>query len=88
VRIAAYIGGLLGLALLITLVVRADLSAMLQTFELAGARLLWLVPYRAVPLLLYAIGWLVLLRPYDPQGRAGLGYLLWVAFVRDSIDRP
>jgi putative membrane protein len=68
-------------------VVRADLSAMLQTFELAGARLLWLVPYRAVPLLLYAIGWLVLLRPYDPEGRAGLGYLLWVAFVRDSIDR-
>ncbi len=31
-RIAAYIGGLLGLALLITLVVRADLSAMLHTF--------------------------------------------------------
>jgi putative membrane protein len=60
---------------------------MLQTFEVAGWRLLWLVPYRALPLLLYAIGWLVLLRPYDPEGRAGLGYLLWVAFVRDAIDR-
>jgi len=60
---------------------------MLQTTALAGWQLFWLVPYRAVYMLLYAIGWLKLLRPYDPQRRAHLGYLLWVTIVRESIDR-
>ena len=86
-KIAAYIGGLLGLALLVTLVVRADLTAMLQTLEIGGWRLLWLTPYRAVYFLLYALGWRLLLRPYDPQRRAGLGYLFWVTSVREAIDR-
>jgi putative membrane protein len=87
VRIAAYIGGLLGLALLLTLVIRSDLAAMLQTMGLAGWRLLWLIPYRTLYFLLYANGWLYLLRPYDPHGRAGLGYLFWVTTVREGIDR-
>ena len=86
-RIAAYIGALLGVALLITLVVRADFAAMLQTFEVGGWRLLWLIPYRALYYLLYAIGWLNILRPYNPGRRAGLGYLFWVTSVRDAIDR-
>ena len=86
-RIAAYIGGLLGLALLITLIVRADLPAMLRTLELAGWALLWVVPYRALYFLLYTIGWFKLLRPYDPARRAGLGYLFWVTSVREAIDR-
>ena len=86
-RIAAYIGGVLGLALLIALVIRADFIAMLLTLESAGARLLWLIPYRALFYLLYAIGWLNLLCPYDPERRAGLGYLFWVTSVRDAIDR-
>ena len=86
-RIAAYIGGLLGLALLVTLVIRADLPAMLHTLTAGGWRLLWLVPYRALFFFLYAAGWLILLRPYDPAHRAGLGYLLWVTTVRDAVDR-
>jgi putative membrane protein len=60
---------------------------MLQTLGLAGWRLLWLIPYRTLFFLLYAIGWRNLLRPYDPERRAGLGYLLWVTTVRDAIDR-
>jgi putative membrane protein len=75
------------LALLITLVVRADLSAMLQTFGSGGWTLLWLLPYRTLFFLLYAIGWLMLLRPYDPERHAGLIYLFWVTTVREAIDR-
>ena len=86
-RITFYIGGLMGLALLITLVINTDFTVMLQTLGLAGWKLLWLIPYRALFFLLYAIGWLNLLRPYDPERHAGLGYLFWVTTVRDSIDR-
>jgi putative membrane protein len=86
-KIAAYIGGLLGLALLITLVIRTDFTVMLQTLGLGGWTLLWLIPYRTLFFLLYAIGWLNILRPYDPERHAGLGYLFWVTTVRDSIDR-
>ena len=84
---AAYIGGLLGLALLVTLVVRADFSAMLHTLNSGGWRLLWLVPYRSLFFFLYAAGWLILLRPYDPTHRAGLGYVFWATTVRDAVDR-
>lgn len=86
-KVAAYIGGLLGLGLLATLLIRADFAAMLQTFSMAGLKLLWLPPYRLFYLLLYSVGWLMLLRPYDAQHRAGLGYLLWVTTVREAIDR-
>jgi putative membrane protein len=86
-KIAAYIGGLLGLALLITVVVRADLAAMLHTLASGGPRLLWLVPYRTLFFGLYAIGWLALLRPYDSGHRAGFGYVFWVTTVREAVDR-
>jgi putative membrane protein len=84
---AAYIGGVLGLALLVTVVIRADLPAMLHTLNTGGWRLLWLIPYRALFFALYAAGWLILLRPYDPAHRANLGYLFWVTTVRDAVDR-
>jgi len=86
-RIAAYIGGLLGLALLVALVIRSDLSAMLHALDSGGLQLLWLVPYRALFFALYAVGWLALLRPYDPRRRAGAGYLFWVTAVREAVDR-
>jgi putative membrane protein len=87
VKIAGYIGGVVGCALLVALFVRADMPAMLQTLDLAGLRLLWLVPYRGIYFLLYAIGWRSLLRPYDSQSRAGFPYIYWVTTVRDAIDR-
>ena len=86
-RIVGYIAGVLGLALLVTLLLRSDVPAMLQTFASAGWQILWLVPYRALYFLLYAIGWSSLLRPYDPGQQAGIGYIFWVTSVRDGIDR-
>jgi putative membrane protein len=86
-RIALYIGALLGLTLLVILVVRVDIAAILHVLETAGWRLLWLLPYRTLFFLLYALGWVTLLRAYNSKGRVGLGYLFWVTTVRDAIDR-
>jgi putative membrane protein len=86
-KYVAYVAGLLGLALLITLVIRADYHAILHTLQSGGWPLLWLVPYRALYFTLYAAGWLVLLRPYDPAHRAGFGYLFWATSVREAVDR-
>src|ERR1700722_6020101 len=87
VKAAAYTGGLLGVALLVTLLIRTDITAIVAILAAAGGQLLWLIPYRALLYLLYANGWLVLLRPYDPQRHARLGYLIWASSVRDAIDR-
>jgi putative membrane protein len=86
-KIAAYVSGLLGLALLIALVISTDFTGMVQTMERGGWKLFLLIPYRSLFFLLYAIGWLYLLRPYDSERHAGLGYLFWVTTVRDAIDR-
>jgi putative membrane protein len=82
-----YIGGLFGLALLVGLLLHADLAGMLHALRLGGARILWLIPYRGLFFLLYALAWSVLLRPYDPQRRLTLSYLWWAATVREGIDR-
>ncbi len=86
-RIASYTAGLLGLALLVVLIVQADPAAMAHTLGSAGWSLLWLIPYRIVFYSLYAVGWLLLLHPYDPDRRAGFGYVFWAAAVREGIDR-
>lgn len=86
-KVTLYIGGLLGLALLIGLVMRGDLGAILHALALAGWSAFWLVPYRALFFLLYASGWSLLLQPGDPQRRLSLIYLTWVATVREGIDR-
>ncbi len=86
-KIAVYIGGMLGLALLVALMVRADLSAMLHTLDTGGWQVLWLAPYRGLYFVLYALGWLALLRPYDAARRAGFGYVFWVTTVREGVDR-
>ena len=86
-KIAAFVGGLLGLSLLVVLMVRADFSAIVHTLALAGLPLLWLVPYRGLFFGLYAAGWSSLLRPNDPARRAGPAYLFWVTTVREAIDR-
>jgi putative membrane protein len=86
-KAVAYIAGLLGLALLIGLVIHADVPAILRIWRLAGAQLLWLVPYRVVFFALYAVGWRAMLRPYDPLGQSRFGYVLWVTAVREAVDR-
>jgi putative membrane protein len=87
IKVAAYLGGLVGLAVLILLMVRSDFAEMWRTLRSAGWSLLWLAPYRLFFFLLYALGWRSLLRPYDPEQRAGLGFLFWVTMVREGIDR-
>jgi hypothetical protein len=87
VKVAVYLGGLLGVALLIGIAVHADFTAMAHALELGGLSLLWVLPYRALFFLLYAIGWLALLRPDEAARRAGLGYFFWATAVRDAVDR-
>jgi putative membrane protein len=87
IKVAAYLGGLLGLSVLIVLMVRSDFAEMWRTLRSGGWSLLWLTPYRMLFFLLYALGWRSLLQPYDPQRRAGLGFLFWVTMVREGIDR-
>jgi len=78
---------MVGVALLVLLAVRIDLAAMVHVLTLAGWPLLWLLPYRAFYFLPYALGWAILLRGVKGASNAGLGYLFWVATVREAIDR-
>ncbi len=86
-KLAAYLAGLLGLALLVALVLHADVPALLRIWTAAGGALLWLIPYRLIFFALYAVGWRALLRPFDAASRAGFGYVLWVTIVREAVDR-
>ncbi|MEA3106950.1 MAG: hypothetical protein QOI88_1555, partial [Gammaproteobacteria bacterium] len=86
-RIALYVGALVGVALLVLLAVRVDLAAMVHVLTLAGWPLLWLLPFRVFYFLPYALGWGILLRGVEGGSRAGLGYLFWVATVREAVDR-
>lgn len=82
-----YVGALVGVALLVLLAVRVDLAAMVHVLTLAGWPLLWLLPFRVFYFLPYALGWGILLRGVEGGSRAGLGYLFWVATVREAVDR-
>ena len=86
-KISVYIGGLIGLALLVGIAVRANVPAMVHVLHLGGLELLWVIPYRTLFFLLYAVGWLALLRPNAAARRAGLGYFFWATAVRDAVDR-
>jgi putative membrane protein len=82
-----YVGALVGVAVLVLLAVRVDLAAMVHVLTLAGWPLLWLLPFRVFYFLPYALGWGILLRGVEGGSRAGLGYLFWVATVREAVDR-
>lgn len=86
-RTAAIVGGLFGLILLGIILARADWPALLNTASLTGARLLWLAPYRLLFFGLYALGWMLLLRPYLIGKEVGFAYVFWVTAVREAIDR-
>jgi putative membrane protein len=87
VKISVYVGGLIGLALLIGIALRANVADMAHVLHLGGLPLLWVLPYRASFFLLYAIGWQALLRPNAAARSAGLGYFFWATAVRDAVDR-
>ena len=83
----AYVGAAAGVIALIIVAIHADFPAMLQTLGSGGPGVLWVIPYRALFFLLYAIGWAVLLKSSEPARRIGLGYVFWATAVRDAVDR-
>lgn len=82
-----YLTGLIGLAVATVLVVQQDWGAIRGAFDHAGWALLWLLPFHIFPLLLDVFGWKVLLTPSDPQRRAGVSFLFWVATIREACNR-
>ena len=86
-KIALYFGALLGVALLVTLAVRVDLASLVHVLAVAGWPLLALLPYRILYFLPYTLGWAILLRGVKGGRQVGLGYLFWVATVREGVDR-
>jgi putative membrane protein len=83
----AYVGAVVGVIALIIVAVHADFPVMLRTLSSGGPGVLWLIPYRALFFLLYAVGWAALLKSIEPARRVGLGYVLWATTVRDAVDR-
>ena len=81
-----YLAGLAGLLGLTLLVLHEGVDDVAHVLTQGGPVLFLLVPLHLLPLLLDAEGWRALLRPIDPAGRAGLGFLLWVASVREAVN--
>jgi len=83
----AYLTGLVGLLALTALVVHQGIGDIVKIMAQGGWLLLLLVPLHALPLLLDAQGWRVLLTSADPEEKAGLGFLWWIATVREAVNR-
>jgi len=72
----------IGIAILLALVIHRGAGDVVRVIGQAGFALLWLVPFHALPLLLDALGWRVLL-----LGRASVLFLWWIATVREAVSR-
>ncbi|WP_354687876.1 lysylphosphatidylglycerol synthase domain-containing protein [Cupriavidus necator] len=83
----AILTGLLGLLALTVLVIHQGLGDIATIVAQGGWLLLALVPLHALPLLLDAQGWRVLLTSADPHEHASLSFLWWVATVREATSR-
>jgi putative membrane protein len=83
----SYLAGLLGLATAIALVVHEGLFTICDAINHAGWALLWLLPFHALPLLLDVVGWRTLLAPRDPERRATIPMLFWIATIREASNR-
>ncbi|MBW8898812.1 MAG: flippase-like domain-containing protein [Massilia sp.] len=83
----ALAGAAAGLALLIALVAWEGWQDVLHAFARAGWPLLLLVPLRVATLALDAWAWRILLLPLAPARPPGLAFLLWVASVREAVNR-
>ncbi|MFS8978852.1 lysylphosphatidylglycerol synthase domain-containing protein [Cupriavidus necator] len=83
----AILTGLLGLLALTALVIHQGIGDIATIVAQGGWLLLALVPLHALPLLLDAQSWRVLLTSADPDENADLGFLWWVATVREAVGR-
>lgn len=79
---AAYVALLVGLAIVVYIVVHADVRAIAALVANAGWILLWLVPLYGLPLLPDCLGWRILI-PAPPR----VVVLYWIAAVRQAINR-
>jgi len=77
-----WLGLPVGIAILVAMTLNVKLGAALQMIGQAGFALLLLIPLHALPLLLDAQGWYLLL-----ERRASLAFLWWVATVREAVNR-
>lgn len=77
-----WLGLPVGIAILIGLVLHDGAHDVMRVIGTAGPVLLWLVPFHALPLLLDAYAWHLLL-----DRRAPLRFLWWIATVREAISR-
>ncbi|WP_179404757.1 lysylphosphatidylglycerol synthase domain-containing protein [Burkholderia guangdongensis] len=77
-----WLGWPIGIAILIVLGLRDGVGDVVHMLGRAGCALLWLVPFHALPLLLDAHAWRLLL-----ARRASLPFLWWIATVREAVNR-
>ncbi|OJA53463.1 hypothetical protein BGV68_18055 [Burkholderia ubonensis] len=77
-----WLGWPIGIAILLALVLHDGVGDVTQMIGRAGFALLWLVPFHALPLLLDAYAWHLLL-----DKRSSLPFLWWVATVREAVNR-
>ncbi len=86
-RRATWIAALLGLLILIALVALEGATDVIAAVSHAGWVLLWIVPLHLLPLALDAQAWKVLLaRVVHKKGNL-LPFLLWIATVREAVNR-
>ncbi|TDV01647.1 putative membrane protein [Paraburkholderia caballeronis] len=71
-----------GIAILIALIVRGGAADVMHVIGAAGPALLWLVAFHALPLVLDAHAWRLLL-----DRRVSLAFLWWAATVREAVSR-
>jgi putative membrane protein len=83
----AWTASIAGLALVAALVAAEGWSGIAGALGRAGWALLLVVPARVVTQALDVHAWRVLLAPFDPGRAAGPLFLLWVAFVREAVNR-
>jgi putative membrane protein len=86
-KLFAIVAGVLGLGLAIWLVIHAGMRDILTVLEVSGWSILWLIPLHIAPVAADARGWRALLRPFDPEHRATFPFLVWIAAVREAVDR-
>ncbi|MDN5873181.1 MAG: lysylphosphatidylglycerol synthase domain-containing protein, partial [Sinobacteraceae bacterium] len=86
-RLWGVLFGLAGLGLALWVVFNEGVHDIIRVLDVAGWSLLWLIPLHLAPIATDARGWQILLQPFDPQRRATPLFLLWVASVREAIDR-
>jgi len=86
-RTMTWLAAAAGLALLAALVDAEGWSGIAAAFGRAGWALLLVVPARVVTQAFDVRAWRVLLEPFDRARAAGPWFLLWVAFVREAVNR-